>query len=189
MKKGDHESIHWARDKFVQSHFVFNYVNYFQWRGCWFARFFFSCVHYIAWVQIKKKKNQRRKRKKWMMRSRSCVPLGPVHNSQFTIWIYNTYTRTYLPAARIRRPHLEYKPFKGRTMRMFFIRPLKTHLYSNNLRFVLMQLVPVRVIWAVKGRDVDLPCDITTTTPGDYPKLILWFKDSVGIPLYRYDCL
>lgn len=71
---------------------------------------------------------------------------------------------------------------------MFFICPLKTHLYSNNLRFVLMQLVPVRVIWAVKGRDVDLPCDITTTTPGDYPKLILWFKDSVGIPLYRYDC-
>lgn len=49
-----------------------------------------------------------------------------------------------------------------------------------------MQLVPVRVIWAVKGKDVDLPCDITTTIPGDYPKLILWFKDSVGIPLYRY---
>lgn len=46
--------------------------------------------------------------------------------------------------------------------------------------------VPVRVIWAVKGKDVDLPCDITTTTPGDYPKLILWFKDTTGIPLYRY---
>lgn len=61
----------------------------------------------------------------------------------------------------------------------------KTHLNSNNLRFVLMQLVPVRVIWAVTGKDVDLPCDISTTIPGDYPKLILWFKDSVGIPLYR----
>lgn len=46
--------------------------------------------------------------------------------------------------------------------------------------------VPVRVIWAVEGKDVDLPCDITTTTPGDYPKLILWFKDTTGIPLYRY---
>lgn len=46
--------------------------------------------------------------------------------------------------------------------------------------------VPVRVIWAVKGKDVDLPCDITTTTHGDYPKLILWFKDTTGIPLYRY---
>lgn len=45
--------------------------------------------------------------------------------------------------------------------------------------------VPVRVVWAVKGKDVDLPCDISTSTPGDYPKLILWFKDSVGIPLYR----
>lgn len=46
--------------------------------------------------------------------------------------------------------------------------------------------VPVRVIWAVKGKDVDLPCDITTSVPGDYPKLILWFKDTTGIPLYRY---
>lgn len=47
-------------------------------------------------------------------------------------------------------------------------------------------IVPVRVVWAVKNKDVDLPCDITTTVAGDYPKLILWFKDSVGIPLYRY---
>lgn len=47
-------------------------------------------------------------------------------------------------------------------------------------------IVPVRVIWAVKGKDVDLPCDITTSVPGDYPKLILWFKDTTGIPLYRY---
>lgn len=58
-------------------------------------------------------------------------------------------------------------------------------LLSPYDRLYVYSIVPVRVVWAVKEKDVDLPCDITTSVPGDYPKLILWFKDTTGIPLYR----
>ena len=45
--------------------------------------------------------------------------------------------------------------------------------------------VPVRLVWAVEGDNVELPCDITPPTPGDTVSMILWFKDSDGIPLYK----
>lgn len=45
--------------------------------------------------------------------------------------------------------------------------------------------VPVRLIWAAQAKDVELPCDITSPIASDSAKLILWFKDSTGIPLYR----
>ncbi|EZA46419.1 hypothetical protein X777_00178, partial [Ooceraea biroi] len=46
--------------------------------------------------------------------------------------------------------------------------------------------VPVRLIWAMEGDNVELPCDITPPTSEDSINMVLWFKDSVGIPLYRY---
>lgn len=57
--------------------------------------------------------------------------------------------------------------------------------FSPFARCAGRQPVPLRVIWAVKGKDVDLPCDITTSEADDNPKLILWFKDTSGIPFYR----
>lgn len=45
--------------------------------------------------------------------------------------------------------------------------------------------VPAQVIWAVPGKNVDLPCDITPPTPSDSVTMVLWFKGSTGIPLYR----
>ncbi|XP_011689021.1 PREDICTED: neural cell adhesion molecule 1-B isoform X2 [Wasmannia auropunctata] len=47
--------------------------------------------------------------------------------------------------------------------------------------------VPVRLVWATEGDDVELPCDITPPTPGDSVNMVLWFKDDGGIPLYSLD--
>ncbi|KAL2714003.1 neural cell adhesion molecule 1 [Vespula squamosa] len=47
--------------------------------------------------------------------------------------------------------------------------------------------VPVRLIWANEGDDVELPCDITPPTPTDSVNMVLWFRDSAGIPLYSLD--
>ncbi|XP_059469923.1 hemicentin-1-like [Neocloeon triangulifer] len=43
------------------------------------------------------------------------------------------------------------------------------------------------VIWAVQGQDAELPCDITAPILGDKVNMVLWFKDSTGIPLYSVD--
>ncbi|XP_051153654.1 hemicentin-1 isoform X2 [Leptopilina boulardi] len=47
--------------------------------------------------------------------------------------------------------------------------------------------VPIRSIWADKGDDVELPCDITPPTLGDTISMVLWFKDNDGIPIYSID--
>ncbi|XP_035720652.1 neural cell adhesion molecule 2-like isoform X2 [Vespa mandarinia] len=47
--------------------------------------------------------------------------------------------------------------------------------------------VPVKLIWANEGDDVELPCDITPPTPTDSVNMVLWFRDSAGIPLYSLD--
>ncbi|CAD7085072.1 unnamed protein product [Hermetia illucens] len=47
--------------------------------------------------------------------------------------------------------------------------------------------IPVRVVWTALGRNADLPCDLTPPTPHDSVKLLLWFKDTTGIPLYSLD--
>ncbi|KAG4079950.1 hypothetical protein HA402_006262 [Bradysia odoriphaga] len=47
--------------------------------------------------------------------------------------------------------------------------------------------IPVRLIWAAQSKDVELPCDVTSPIPNDSAKLVLWFKDSTGIPLYSLD--
>ncbi|KOX78890.1 Kin of IRRE-like protein 3 [Melipona quadrifasciata] len=45
---------------------------------------------------------------------------------------------------------------------------------------------PVRLVWAIEGKDAELPCDITPPTPTDSVNMVLWFKDTAGIPLYRF---
>jgi Immunoglobulin V-set domain len=47
--------------------------------------------------------------------------------------------------------------------------------------------VPARVIWAAPDRDVELPCDLTPPSMHDSVKLVLWFKDTEGIPMYSLD--
>ncbi|XP_075166464.1 motor axon guidance molcule sidestep isoform X2 [Haematobia irritans] len=47
--------------------------------------------------------------------------------------------------------------------------------------------IPARLVWAAVGKSVDLPCDMTPPTPQDSVKLLLWFKDTTGIPLYSLD--
>ncbi|XP_063230902.1 nephrin [Bacillus rossius redtenbacheri] len=46
--------------------------------------------------------------------------------------------------------------------------------------------LPEEVVWAVSGRDAELPCDLTPD-PGDSVNMVLWFKDASGIPLYSVD--
>ncbi|XP_075223247.1 motor axon guidance molcule sidestep [Lycorma delicatula] len=43
-----------------------------------------------------------------------------------------------------------------------------------------------KVVWAAQGQDAELPCDLTAP-PGDRLNMVLWFKDSTGIPLYSLD--
>lgn len=59
----------------------------------------------------------------------------------------------------------------------------------NNPFFSIFSVisVPARVIWAAPDRDVELPCDLTPPSLHDSVKLVLWFKDSEGIPMYSLD--
>ncbi|XP_015837630.1 hemicentin-2 isoform X2 [Tribolium castaneum] len=47
--------------------------------------------------------------------------------------------------------------------------------------------LPAKVIWGVLGKDVELPCDITPPIPSDNFKMVFWFKDTDGMPLYSLD--
>ncbi|XP_043476697.1 uncharacterized protein LOC122507833 isoform X2 [Leptopilina heterotoma] len=47
--------------------------------------------------------------------------------------------------------------------------------------------VPMKSVWADKGDNVELPCDISPPTPGDTISMVLWFKDNDGIPIYSID--
>ncbi|KAF5299763.1 hypothetical protein FQA39_LY11433 [Lamprigera yunnana] len=49
------------------------------------------------------------------------------------------------------------------------------------------RLQPAKVVWGVTGKDVELPCDVTPPTPFDSVKMIFWFKDATGMPLYSLD--
>ncbi|XP_062557837.1 hemicentin-1 isoform X2 [Armigeres subalbatus] len=46
--------------------------------------------------------------------------------------------------------------------------------------------IPARTVWAAEGHLAELPCDITAQAQ-DAVKVVLWFKDSIGVPLYSVD--
>uniref|UniRef100_A0A8D8YTR6 Hemicentin-2 n=1 Tax=Cacopsylla melanoneura TaxID=428564 RepID=A0A8D8YTR6_9HEMI len=48
-------------------------------------------------------------------------------------------------------------------------------------------LPPPVMVWALKGHNVELPCDVSLPTPEDRINMILWFKDTTGIPFYSLD--
>ncbi|XP_042237410.1 uncharacterized protein LOC121876399 [Homarus americanus] len=51
-------------------------------------------------------------------------------------------------------------------------------------------ILPERTVWSVTGiagRAADLPCYLDPRTPGDKPKLILWYKEAVRSPLFSHD--
>jgi len=58
-------------------------------------------------------------------------------------------------------------------------------MYLKICNFLNIFSAPVRLVWATKGDNVELPCDITPPTPEDSVNMVLWFKDNIGIPLYR----
>jgi len=58
-------------------------------------------------------------------------------------------------------------------------------VHRNNI-LSLPPTVPARLVWAALGKTVELPCDLTPPTSQDSVKLLLWFKDTTGIPLYRW---
>lgn len=45
--------------------------------------------------------------------------------------------------------------------------------------------VPERTIWGALGKSAELPCDVTPPVPSDSVKMVLWFKNNVGMPWYR----
>jgi len=50
---------------------------------------------------------------------------------------------------------------------------------------LLLFAVPAKIVWALTGMDAELPCDVTPALPGDNVTMIFWFKDTIGMPLYR----
>lgn len=64
-------------------------------------------------------------------------------------------------------------------------------IHGNNIRaddsIEFQSKLPAKVIWAVEGDDVELPCDVTPPRPTDSVSMVLWFKDTAGIPLYSLD--
>lgn len=44
--------------------------------------------------------------------------------------------------------------------------------------------VPAMLVYGVPGEDVELPCDVTPSK-NDQVSMVLWFKDTIGIPVYR----
>merc|ERR1719266_314565 len=42
-------------------------------------------------------------------------------------------------------------------------------------------------VTAVEGQLVELPCNASTSKPGDEVKLVLWFKNGSNKPIYTYD--
>lgn len=65
-----------------------------------------------------------------------------------------------------------------------FPTPFIANKKLNIFRLILFA-VPARLVWAAPGKTVELPCDLTPPAPQDSVKLLLWFKDTTGIPLYR----
>ncbi|KAL5283451.1 hypothetical protein ACFFRR_005995 [Megaselia abdita] len=47
--------------------------------------------------------------------------------------------------------------------------------------------IPARTVWGAVGKLAELPCDLTPPNVQDSVKLLLWFKDTTGIPLYTLD--
>lgn len=60
-------------------------------------------------------------------------------------------------------------------------------LEIHQKKFFLSFSVPARVVWAAPERDIELPCDLTPPMLHDSVKLVLWFKDTEGIPMYSLD--
>lgn len=82
---------------------------------------------------------------------------------------------------------------KRRCFYLIFISVLFSVLSTKNYRVhsldskEFQKSLPVKVVWAVPGRDAELPCDVTTPTPGDNVNMVFWFKDNSGIPMYSLD--
>ncbi|KAH0955019.1 hypothetical protein HN011_004216 [Eciton burchellii] len=81
-----------------------------------------------------------------------------------------------------------------RASRYVFLTSLLTVLRTHSMTTVAAEepsefqnKVPVRLVWATEGDNVELPCDITPPKPDDSVNMVLWFKDNVGIPLYSLD--
>ncbi|CAB0018353.1 unnamed protein product [Nesidiocoris tenuis] len=45
--------------------------------------------------------------------------------------------------------------------------------------------LPYEVVWAERDGIAELPCDVRPARTGDRVIMVLWFKESNGIPLYR----
>ncbi|XP_063590263.1 hemicentin-2-like [Penaeus indicus] len=60
-------------------------------------------------------------------------------------------------------------------------------LFIALLHLIRSQDDDVWSVTGVSGRSSDLPCYFTPRIPGDRPKLILWYKESMKSPLFSHD--
>ncbi|KAI5741531.1 hypothetical protein M8J76_014582 [Diaphorina citri] len=66
-----------------------------------------------------------------------------------------------------------------------FLVQLRTTSSADDTLEFQKTLPPPVMVWALKGHNVELPCDVSLPTPEDKINMILWFKDTTGIPFYR----
>nr|XP_022903613.1 nephrin isoform X2 [Onthophagus taurus] len=47
--------------------------------------------------------------------------------------------------------------------------------------------IPMKVIWGVPAKDVELPCDVTPPLPSDSVTMVFWYKDEGTMAMYSLD--
>lgn len=62
----------------------------------------------------------------------------------------------------------------------------KIEFYSNDFSSLPLHSAPITNVEAIEGQQTHLYCPMTTPS-GDKINMVLWFKDDVGVPIYRYE--
>lgn len=65
----------------------------------------------------------------------------------------------------------------------FVLNCFRDRLINNNISFVS---VPMTQVMAIVGDPIYLPCDISTQDDDDAVLLVLWYREDLGTPIYRY---
>lgn len=63
--------------------------------------------------------------------------------------------------------------------------PLRTLFDFPLFSLFFMSPAPITNVEAIEGQQAHLYCPMTTPT-ADKINMVLWFKDDVGVPIYRY---
>ncbi|KAG7170787.1 B-cell receptor CD22-like [Homarus americanus] len=98
-----------------------------------------------------------------------CISL-PMYRSMYLLLV---------PLLHVSAPCISPCPPRSSMYLPLYLAPCTAHL--------LHVLLPLWSVTGVTGRSTDLPCYLNPRTPGDRPKLILWYKKDVRTPVFSHD--